>query len=324
MQRSPVLVIGASGFVGRHLCVTLKAAGLTVRRATSRTQQATSPTDVGTWVHLDLSDARTHERALEGCRSVVYLYHGLGTGEGYERREAAVAIQFRDAATRAGVERLVYLGGIVPREGRSTHLESRRITGEKLREGSLSAIELRAAMIIGFGSASFNLIRDLAVRMPFLVLPPWLDNASFPIAIDDVCYALARALVLPAVPPMWFELPGPERITHRELVRRLGELLGTRVFKKRLRILTPWLSARLLSIIGRERHELVSELVSGLPADLVPYGQSFWEFIHEHPERGVRDAILNALSDESSRTQPSLATEERLRIRGESLRGLVE
>jgi uncharacterized protein YbjT (DUF2867 family) len=322
VQLSPVLVIGASGFVGRHLCATLNAAGFTVRRATSRAGRHEVPNDA--WVYLDLAEPRSYTHALEGCGSVVYLYHGLGTDKAYPEREAEAAIGIREAATHAGTKRLVYLGGVIPAEGCSQHLQSRRMTGEILRSGSPSTIELRAAMIIGCGSASFNLVRDLVVRVPVLALPPWLDNASFPISIDDVCFALTLALTLPLTESVWFELPGPERVTHRELVQRLGELLGTRVFEAPFGLLTPSVSSRLLALIGRERHSLVSELVSGLRADLTPYGPSFWEYVKKRPERSLRDAILSAIADESSSIQPSPGTEDRLRIRGQSLRGLVQ
>ena len=275
-------------------------------------------------MHLDLADARTYAQALEGCGSVVYLYHGLGTNKAYTEREAEAATGIREAATRAGIQRLVYLGGVIPTKGCSQHLQSRRMTGEILRAGSPSAIELRAAMIIGYGSASFNLVRDLVVRVPVLALPPWLDNASFPISIDDVCFALTLALTLPQTESKWFELPGPERVTHRELIQRLGELFGTRVFKAPFGLLTPSVSSRLLALVGRERHSLVSELVSGLPAALTPHGPNFWEYVKKRPERSLRDAILSAIADESSRNQPSPGTLDRLRIRGQSLRGLVQ
>ena len=324
MQVSPVLVIGASGFVGRHLCVALEAAGVRVRRASSRRTWVESAPTPQEWVSLDVTDEGSLGAALEDCRSLVYLYHALGTGEGYQEREARAATRLQEAASRAGVQRVVYLGGVIPRTERSQHLESRRVTGEILRAGRVSTIELRAAMIIGHGSASFNLIRDLAVRVPLLALPPWLDNGSFPVAIDDVVYALARALYLPDERSRWFELPGPEWVTHREVVKRLSALLGTRVFGRRVSLLTPSLSARLLALIGRERREMVDELVSGLPSDLTPHGESFWESIQERPQVTLREAILNALADEASRRQPSAATRERLRARGETLRGLAQ
>jgi uncharacterized protein YbjT (DUF2867 family) len=319
-----VLVVGASGFVGRHVCVALDAAGIASRRATSRPDLVEQNRDGAAWVHLDLNDTTTFAPALDGCRSVIYLYHGLGSGYGYETKEAAAAVAFRSATVSAGINRLIYLGGVAPVGVRSRHLESRRRTGEILRQSPILTLELRAAMVIGKGSTSFNMIRDLAVRLPVLALPPWMDHGSYPIAIDDVVYALLRALYVPLSQPTWLELPGPERCTHRELVKHLASILGTHVVRKPFALLSPNLSARLLSFIGREPKWIVSELVAGLRSDLAPHGPSFWDFIGEKPHCAIQQAILNAIADETSPIEPSIATQERLAARVEPLRGHAE
>jgi uncharacterized protein YbjT (DUF2867 family) len=182
---APVLVVGASGFVGRHVCVALDAARIATRKATSQRKTLETRANRETWVYLNLDDRSTFSTAIDGCRNVIYLYHGLFSGRGYQERELNAARWFRDEALKAGIERLVYLGGVIPEAQRSRHLESRRSTGEIFRESPLLSLELRAAMIIGYGSVSFNLVRDIAVRMPVLALPPWLDNRSCPIAIYD-------------------------------------------------------------------------------------------------------------------------------------------
>jgi len=169
--KSPVLVVGASGFVGRHLCVALQAADYIVRRGTSNEARSSNEEPRGGWTFFDMNEPGTYGKTLEGCRSVVYLFHALGTGSDYAEREARAATQFRDSATRYGIETLVYLGGVAPLAPTSQHLESRRATGRILSEGKLTVIELRAAMIIGRGSTSFNLVRDLAVRTPLVALP---------------------------------------------------------------------------------------------------------------------------------------------------------
>ena len=318
---SPVLVIGASGFVGRHACVALNAAGFSTRKATSRRHFHEAASNGNPWVYLNLHDASTLAVALEGCRSVIYLYHGLASGNGFPAREANAAMGLRDAALSAGIERLVYLGGVIPSGNLSRHLDSRRATGDIFRDSQLLTLELRAAMIIGTGSASFNMIRDLAVRTPIIALPPWLDNGSCPIAIDDVAYALVKALLVPLPASKWFELPGPEWITHRELLSRLAAILGTRILKRRYSLLSPALAARLLGMIGRESRSVVAELVASLPADLTPRGPSFWNTLGEHPRRSITEAILSAIADETSSCQPSPATEQRLALRVERLRG---
>lgn len=262
-----------------------------------------------------MSEPQTHGKALAGCRSVVYLYHALGTGPDYARREADAASRFREAASKNRIERIAYLGGVSPLQSASQHLESRRATGELLRSGEIPTIELRAAMIIGKGSTSFNLIRDLAVRTPWLALPKWLDQGSCPVAIDDVVYAIVRALELDLTAGACFDLPGPEWLTHRDLLTRVSSLVGTTIFKRPLPWLTTRLAAKVLGAITREHAEVVTELVAGLPNDLSPVGESIWSVIGEPPACSIMGAILNAIADETSATDPSQATRERIAAR---------
>lgn len=308
----PVLVLGASGFVGRHACVALQAAGYVVRRATSDLARCESTNTNDNWVHLDVNDRTTYINALRGCRSVVYLFHGLGTGPNYANLEAKAATELRDAAVSAGVQRIIYLGGVAPIGPTSKHLASRRATGEILRDCQISVIELRAAMIIGMGSTSFNLVRDLTVRLPVLVLPTWLDQGSCPIAINDVVYAIVKCLGLDLSETGCYDLPGPEWLTHRQLLTRISSLLGTRILPQRLAALTTGTAAKLLGLISRQPYSIVAELVAGLQSDLTPTGHSFWTLIGEQPTRSVMAAIIDALADETSDIQPSKTTQERI------------
>ena len=140
-------------------------------------------------------------RALDGCGAALYLVHGIGEGPDrhYQGRERAAASTFAQAAAQAGVGRIVYLGGVAPPRGHggSEHLRSRLDVGEALRAGRVQTIELRASMIVGFGSLSWLIVRDLAARLPVMVLPRWLKSRTQPVAIDDVVIALVRALDLP-------------------------------------------------------------------------------------------------------------------------------
>ncbi len=308
---SAVLVIGASGFVGRNLCVALQAADYAVRRGTSDKARVGTARPDGPWVFIDMNDAATHGKALEGCRSVVYLFHALDTPD-YASLEARAAQQFCRAAREQGVQKIVYLGGVTPEQARSRHLESRRATGEVLRQSGIASIELRAAMIIGKGSTSFNLVRDLAVRTPLVALPKWMDRSSCPIAIDDVVYAIVRALDRDLPEGTCFDLPGPELLTHRELLSRVSSLVGTRILGRPLPWVPPRFAASLLGLITRERASVVNELVAGLPSDLRPSGRSFWEALGEAPACSIMTAILNALADETSAIAPSPAVRERV------------
>lgn len=316
LLNSPVLVIGASGFVGCHVTFTLENLGYRVIRGTSNQQRCTrADSTAERWTYIDLNNPGTFQAAFAACKSVVYLYHGLGTGNDYAEREARIAHDVRRACEANPIRRLVYLGGVVPQELTSRHLESRRRTGAILREGSVSTIELRAAMVIGRGSTSFGLIRDLAVRLPALALPPWMDRGSYPVAIEDVVYCIIRALELETTASECLELPGPEWVTHRELITRLAALLGTKMLTMRIPFLSTRRAARLLSLITARPSDLVGELVEGLPSDLTPTGVSIWERLGEIPVYSVTHAMLNALADETSRDSLSPAARARLQER---------
>ena len=136
------------------------------------------------WAYLDVEDEPSINKALAGCDAAFFLVHSMGQGRDYPEREARSAANFATAAKASGVRRIVYLGGVLPAGGRvSKHLGSRQKTGELLRAGPLSVIELRAAMIIGEGSASWTMVKDLAARLPAMLLPRWLRNCSYPVAI---------------------------------------------------------------------------------------------------------------------------------------------
>ena len=162
-----VLLTGATGFVGNALYPALCAAGFSVRCASRDDIRATQARPERTWVKLDVGDRDTTARALEGCEVAYYLVHGMASeGAGYRRAELRQAEVFAEAAEAAGVHRIIYLGGVSPEEPGSEHLQSRQEVGERLRAGRVPTVELRASMIIGHGSLSWLIVRDLAARLP--------------------------------------------------------------------------------------------------------------------------------------------------------------
>lgn len=311
MDKPIILLTGASGFVGRHTAVALAALGWRVRAA-SRRGGAPRPASGIEWVTCDLERPDSLRNALNGARAAVYLYHAVGEGRDYAEREANVARSFKRNAVELGVSRIVYLGGVVPTGTSSRHLDSRRTTGELLRQGEGTTIELRTSMVIGYPSASFGLIRDLAVRMPWLVLPEWLDHRSSPIAICDVAAAIALATVLPFESSTWFDLPGPEVLTHRTLLGYLAQPLGTRILDPRAKFVSPALAAMAMAVVSRVQPRLSRELIRGLECDLRPNGPSFWTQIGEPTLRSLRQAIVDALNDERATDSPSQETTRRI------------
>lgn len=299
-----VLLTGATGFVGRHLYPALVAAGHEVRCATRHPDLAHSQFPDRTWVKLDVEEADSIDTAMEGCDAAVYLVHRLRHGGDYPELEARGAEHFARAAETLGVGRLVYLGGVVPTEGISRHLRSRQRTGEILRSASVSAVELRAAMIMGAGSASWTMVRDLAARLPAMLLPQWLHRHSHPVAVDDVVRALLVALSLPGAGSPILEVPGPERITHREVLARVAKVLGRSRLLVNVPVLTPRLSSYWIAMVTRVELQLAQELVEGIRYDLDPQEELVWRHTTDVP-MPIEQAARLALADERSKSIPS-------------------
>ena len=308
-----VLLTGATGFVGSHVAVALRAAGHTVRCATRSPERARAKAPELEWVELDLMKPATLAPALAGCDAAIFLVHAMGAGheDDYPERERASAETFAAAAARAGLRRIVYLGGVVPRTSASRHLLSRQRTGEILRAGAVETIELRAAMVIGAGSTSWIMVRDLARRLPAMVLPRWLRNTSFPIAIEDVVRGVIAALALPPGASRIYELPGLERLTHREMLVRTAAAMGHHPLLLSVPILTPRLSSYWIALVTRTSLAMARELVEGVRSNLEPTGTSLWQVIGQEP-MPIDEAIRRALSDEGAPVLPSAAMRERL------------
>lgn len=289
----PVLLTGATGAVGRALRPVLAAAGWTLRCTSRNPERARSSAPEHDWVRLDVDDPSTLAPALEGCGAVVFLVHGMADGAGYLERELAAARAFAAAAEAVGVSRVVYLGGMAPKGAPSEHLWSRLETGRILREGC-PCVELRAGMVIGPGSVSWRIVRDIAVRLPVQVLPAWLESRSQPIAIDDVCAALAASLTVPVDDrSAAFDLPGPETLSAREILQRVGALLDHAPVQLRVPLLSPGLSAHWLRLVTRADPAVAAELVHGLAHDMVAPDDGFWALLPGH-ERVPFDAAARA------------------------------
>lgn len=274
-----VLLTGATGFIGKRVYPALVEAGWSVSSASRDAEGCAKRDPERRWVRLDVQQPLSVEAALEGIDAVLYLIHSMGQAGDFEAKEQAAAETLVRAAERAGVRRIVYLGGVAPAGEASKHLRSRLLTGDVLRSGSVPTIELRAGMIIGAGGLSWHMVRDLAARLPFMILPSWLQNHSQPIAVDDVIFALVRALELAPDVVGVFDLPGPEVMTGEQILKRVAGLLGVRPYTLRVPILTPTLSSYWLKLITRADFGVAQELVQGLTSDLLARERNFWSFM---------------------------------------------
>jgi uncharacterized protein YbjT (DUF2867 family) len=285
-----VLLTGGTGFVGRHLWPELERAGYEVVGLTRDRKRAEQKWPGRQWIEGDVCEEESLVRALEGCRFAYYLVHGMGEGHGdFRKREVESAKRFSHAVERAGIERVVYLGGMEPAGTVSEHLRSRLEVGDALREGAHSTVELRSSMIIGHGSLSWLMVRDLAARLPFMLLPRWLKSRTEPVAIEDVMVALVRALTVnlgtPGRGSEWFDIPGPQVFSGREILEHTAdamELSHPHVLE--VPVLSPWLSSHWVRFVTRAEWAVAREVVVGLKDDMLSHDDRFWQLI-DHPQR---------------------------------------
>jgi uncharacterized protein YbjT (DUF2867 family) len=297
MPPSPpkIAVIGATGFIGRALIPALLARGYDVRACARRVPD---PAPLGPeHVACDVLDPSTLPRALAGVDTAYYLVHSLGA-EDFRALDRRAASAFAEAAASAGVQRIIYLGGVAPRGHASEHLASRLEVGEILRGGRVPTLELRAAMIVGHGSASWQIVRDLTLRLPAMVMPSWLTSRLCPIALDDVIRALIDGLHVPLPASRWYDIPGPDTLTGREILERVAALEGRSLPAVVLPWLTPTLSALWLRLVTRADYGIARELVLGLSEDLLPLDDSYWELTGRPPLSSFDEAARRALAEE--------------------------
>jgi uncharacterized protein YbjT (DUF2867 family) len=315
MRRRPILVTGATGSVGRALVPALLAAGHRVR-ASGRRIPPRADRRVE-WRAADLARAAELPRLLEGAGAAYFLVHGMAADGDYPAEERRIAASFARAAARARLRRIVYLGGVRPSGLPSRHLASRLAVGEVLRAGPVPALELRASMIIGPGSASWQVVRDLALRLPAVVLPAWARTRTRPVALDDVVAALVAALDVPlprggAVA----DLPGPEELTVRGILERVAALRGRALPTIEAPLPVPRLSAVWLKLVSDADWRVVRELVQGLAHDLLPgVGPPFWRTIRRRRLVSFDEAVRRALAAE----RPPAGLRGALRALGEEL-----
>ncbi len=264
-----VLVFGARGYVGTNLVPRLLHEGVTVR-ASART---TAPLAARNWPGIEIVQAdalvpETLPAALQDVDTAYYLVHSMGAGKGFSKLDLHAAENFARAAADASVRCIVYLGGLFPEDADSEHLLSRRETGIVLRQGAVPVIELRAGIIVGPGSAAFEIMRDLVLNLPMMVTPRWVHRKSPPIALENLLEYLVRLPQVPEALGRIFDSGGPELLTYADMMRTLARLAGKpppRIFP--VPVLTPALSSRWLWLVTAVPTSVARALIGGLKHD---------------------------------------------------------
>jgi uncharacterized protein YbjT (DUF2867 family) len=287
-----VLLAGAGGFVGRWLWPALCVDGCEVRCLTRDAAAARRRLPDRGWVEGDPGSRTAMRRALEGCSAAYFLIPA-----GVRAAEA-----FAAAAADARVERIVYLGAIAPTEAAlaSADLRRRLEAGAALRAGNVPTVELRAGLIVGQGNPAWLALRDLAARLPFMLLPRWLDAAHEPVAIRDVVAALVGALRVPLDRAGLWDLPGPRAMTVRGILDETAAALGRAPPRAvAVPVGAPWLSAGWVRLVTRARWAAARDLVLTLGAGQVARDASYWELIG-HPRQDFAAAARAAVETEAA------------------------
>ncbi|QIO21725.1 NAD(P)H-binding protein [Haloarcula sp. JP-L23] len=257
-----VLVTGATGFVGSHLVPELLARGHDVVALTRDAGSYDAPAGVD----VVEGDVLNPDLTLPPVDAAYYLVHSMQAGDDFEERDRRAARNFRDAVDAAGIERIVYLGGLGNEdEGLSEHLRSRREVERLLGTGEAELTALRAAIVIGEGSASFQIIRQLAARLPVMVTPSWVRTECQPIYVDDMVAYLVGVLENPETAGQTYEVGGPDVLTYQEILTTTARLmLGRQPLIVPVPVLSPGLSARWLGLVTDVPVSVAVPLVDGL------------------------------------------------------------
>jgi uncharacterized protein YbjT (DUF2867 family) len=291
-----MLITGASGYVGSCLADRLRAEGRTPRLAGRRVATLLERFPGADAMPMDvLADPSTFAPVFEGIRVAYYLVHSMGDAQpGFEERDRRAAANFATAAKAAGVERIVYLGGLGdPDDELSHHLASRHETGRVLAEFGPPVLEFRAGIVIGPGSASFRMLADLVKRLPVMVTPKWVTTRAQPIAIDDVVSYLVVAATVDATSQHEIvEIGGADVWSYRELMRRFAILRGRRPpVIISVPVLTPWLSSLWCGLVTSVPTSIARPLIDGLRNEVIVRDRTAETLFPDIHPMGFDDAV---------------------------------
>jgi uncharacterized protein YbjT (DUF2867 family) len=298
MNAKPILVTGATGYIGGRLVPQLLAKGYRVRclardpnRLRGRKWEGSVEVFAG-----DVFDRASLVKALEDCGRAYYLVHSMASGTGsFRERDLDAARNFAAAAAEVDLEQIIYLGGLGRRSDQlSTHLSSRHEVGDMLRSGSVPTTELRAAMIIGSGSASFEMLRSLVCRLPVMICPRWVSNRTQPIAIRSVLAYLIGCMENPATAGQVFDIGGPDVLTYKEMMERFAKILGLRRWMIVVPVLTPRLSAYWANLVTPVPASIAFPLIEGLKSETVCEDDRINKLVAVEPI-GFDDAVRLAM-----------------------------
>jgi uncharacterized protein YbjT (DUF2867 family) len=304
MQSQIVLVTGVTGYIGGRLVPQLIEAGYHVRvlaRDKKRLQGRAWLKQVDVF-EGDVLDPVSLAYALSGVSVAYYLVHSMSGSVSFDQRDLQAARNFGTAAAVCGVERIIYLGGLGdPQADLSIHLRSRQQTGQALKESGVPVTEFRAAIVVGSGSVSFEMIRYLTERLPVMVCPLWVFTRVQPIAIDDVLDYLAAALKIPESAGRIIEIGGSDVLTYGEMMLGYARVRGLRRWLLAVPVLTPRLSSYWVHIVTPVPARIAQPLIEGLRNEVVVRDHAARNLFPQINPRNYQTAVTEALSEAETR-----------------------
>jgi uncharacterized protein YbjT (DUF2867 family) len=293
-----ILLTGASGYVGGRLLRRLEASDRPLRCLTRRPEvlrdRVQPQTEV---VEGDVLVRGSLDPALHGVHTACYLVHSMGGAGNFEELDRRAAINFAEAAAAAGVAQIVYLGGLGHDDELSTHLASRHEVGRLLRSRGVPTVELRASIVIGSGSASFETVRALVEDLPVIFAPPWVETLAQPIAIEDVVDCLLSVLEFERPVDATYEIGGADQVTYADVMREYARQRGLRRRVVRMPLITPRASRVLLGLLTPVYGRIAAAMVESLRNETIVTRPATHAALSA-PRRGLGAAIERALVNE--------------------------
>lgn len=297
-----ILVFGASGYIGQHLVSQLSQRGHTVRAVARRIERLQKQQYPNVTCHsLDLEEQNDLSALLSGVDTVYYLVHGMGESKHFISHERHIAENIRDALQKIPVKQVVYLSSLqAPTHEQSTHLKARQLTAEILRDGGVPVTELRAGIIVGAGSAAFEVMRDMVYNLPVLTPPRWVRSRTTPIALENLLVYLVELLKYPSTEHRIFEAAGPEILSYQQQFEHFMAVSGRHRLLIPIPFPTSWISVWFLQVITSVSPTIAKALIQGLKHDLLA------------DDRELRDLILQTLIPFDEAVRRTLEEEKKL------------
>lgn len=300
---APILLTGSTGYIGGRLLHEFEKRNIAVRCLSRRPEVMRARADASTEViQGDVLDADSLAGTMDGVKVAYYMIHSMGADEGFAEKDRIGALNFAEEAKRAGVEKIIYLGGLGDEEeDLSLHLRSRMEVGTCLRATGIPVLEFRASIVIGSGSLSFEMVRALVERLPVMITPRWVDVMAQPIAITDLLEYLVAGTDLPVSDHQIVEIGGTSQVSYGDIMEEYARQRNLKRYTFRVPFLTPHLSSLWLGLVTPLYARIGKKLINSIEHPTVVTDDTARQLFPNISPRSVEEAVHGALNNEEER-----------------------